>query len=245
MSVELQSQSEHKDHAHNGTAPSPISNATAAANSASAGATAGESQLQQSQAQSHAPLPHPAKSAHLSLLYSGNNTLYCGGRFIVGPGPDAFLATALVILVPGAVFIGTTSVHHPAAAARRHAGRWCAERGVACATTVRLDRESALLRLHSSNSVRRCASPLLPPPRSAVSFIDLIGSGWWVLVVSCVLLVLTLYFLTRASTSDPGIFLRLPPEPTYKWHAISQELNVDGRNVQLRYCRQCSAGQNG
>lgn len=124
MSVELQSQSEHKN--HNGTAPSPISNATAAANSASAGAAAGESQLQQSQAQSQAPLPHPAKSAHLSLLYSGNNTLYCGGRFIVGPGPDAFIATALVILVPGAVFIGTTSVDHAAAAAaaQRHAGRW-------------------------------------------------------------------------------------------------------------------------
>ena len=81
--------------------------------------------------------------------------------------------------------------------------------------------------------------PCCPCPRSAISFIDLIDSGWWVLVVSCVLLVLTLYFLTRVSTSDPGIFLRLPPEPTYKWHAISQELNVDGRNVQLRYCRQC------
>ena len=81
-----------------------------------------------------------------------------------------------------------------------------------------------------------------PPVRSAVSFIDLVDSGWWVLLVSCVLLVVTLYFLVRASTSDPGIFLRLPPEPTYKWHAISQELSIDGRNVQLRYCRQFGAG---
>ena len=162
MSVELQSHSEHKHHAHNGTAPSPISNATAAANSASAGGAAADSQLQQSQSQ--APLPHPAKSAHLSLLYSGNNTLFCGGRFIVGPGPDAFLATALVILVPGAVFIGTTSVDHATtAAAQWHAGRWCAERGVACTTTVRMDRESALLRLHASElCVTVCPAPAAP-----------------------------------------------------------------------------------
>ena len=51
---------------------------------------------------------------------------------------------------------------------------------------------------------------------SCVSYIDLIPSGFWVLIVCGVLLLLTLYFLARASTTDPGIFLRLPPEGGYK-----------------------------
>lgn len=61
------------------------------------------------------------------------------------------------------------------------------------------------------------------------------------LIVCGCLLLLTLYFLFRASTTDPGIFLRLPPEGGYKWHAISQEVMAgQGKAVQLRYCRQCS-----
>lgn len=75
------------------------------------------------------------------------------------------------------------------------------------------------------------------PSLSCVDLIDLASDGWWVLIVACCLLFLTLYYLIRASTTDPGIFLRLPPEPAYKWHAIAQEHMVDGKNVQLRYCR--------
>ena len=73
---------------------------------------------------------------------------------------------------------------------------------------------------------------------SGVSFIDLLDRGWWVLLLTCLLLVLAVYFLARASTTDPGIFLRLPPENTYKWHAISQEIVSAGKTTQLRYCRQ-------
>ena len=55
-------------------------------------------------------VPHPSKSAHLHLLYSGNNTLWMDGRFITGPGVEWFVGTFLVILIPGTVFLATTSV---------------------------------------------------------------------------------------------------------------------------------------
>jgi palmitoyltransferase ZDHHC9/14/18 len=126
---------------------------------------------------------HPAKSAHLSLLYGGNATFHCNGRFLTGPGARYFLGTGLVILIPGGVFIGTTCV-------------WLSQ-----------------MQSH----------------------------GWWTLLVAGVLLALTLYYLVRASTSDPGIFLRLPQETAYKWHAISQEISLaDGRAVQLRWCQACN-----
>lgn len=113
-------------------------------------------------------------------------------------------------------------------------------------------REFANLRSKFSSPVRgtkdfapthacRSVSTLLAVPLSScVSYIDLIPSGYWVLIVCGSLLLLTLYFLFRASTTDPGIFLRLPPEAGYKWHAISQEVMAgQGKAVQLRYCRQC------
>lgn len=75
---------------------------------------------------------------------------------------------------------------------------------------------------------------------SCVDLIDLAPNGWWPLLIACVILPLTIYYFVRASTSDPGIFLPLPPEPAYKWHAISQEIMVDGKSVQLRYCSTCN-----
>ena len=126
---------------------------------------------------------HPAKSAHLELLYAGNNSFHCNGRFLLGPGADMFYGTGLTIFIPCAIFIGTTCVF---------------------------------------------------------MYQDYVAHGWWIILVACVLLLLTLYYLVRVSTSDPGIFLRLPPEPQYRWHAISQEINLDGRVVQLRYCQQCN-----
>jgi hypothetical protein len=126
--------------------------------------------------------PHPAKSAHLALVYSGRNAFFCRDRLMVGPGTSWLLGTALVIFIPTVVFIVTT----------------------------------------------------------CIDMIDLVDRGWWILIVICPLLVLTLYYLLIASTTDPGVILRMPPEAGYKWHAIAQELIVDGKNVQLRYCQTCN-----
>lgn len=75
---------------------------------------------------------------------------------------------------------------------------------------------------------------------TAVDFMDLFDLGWIVLLLFLVFLVGTLFFLADTSTRDPGIFLRLPPDPAYKWHPITQDVVVNGKQTQLKYCSTCS-----
>lgn len=71
---------------------------------------------------------------------------------------------------------------------------------------------------------------------SAADLITMTYHGYWVEIVAGYLLLATLYYLFRCATTDPGFFLRLPPESTYKWHSIALETVHEGKNVQLRYC---------
>lgn len=114
--------------------------------------------------------------------------------------------------------------------------------------------------LHAGNTTHLCMSRIMGPGwqfllgtwiaillpsgvylgTTAPDYMSQFDQGWIVLLLFLLFFITTLIFLLDTSTRDPGIFLRLPPDPTFKWHPITQDVILNGRHTMLKYCSTCN-----